>query len=572
MTQPDAVEDDFALEANFIEQAEYLEKARFLQLLTEHPDEETIIKKLTGGGAKLLIGPRGCGKSTLLLKAYYLIVAQKTINTLPIYVNFKLALKVEPLYHKGPNAAFWFRRWLFIKVLLSIHNTIADAVEMEVGNALPSKLVLERALSRVEAGRSTDEELDDYALDKVHGAIEEILSLNDMSRCVLLMDDAAHAFSEKQQEDFFDFFREIKSKRISPKAAVYPGVTSHSPSFHVGHDAERVDVWVRPYGSDYERYMIDMARRRFGDTPHDFFETSSEELSLLAYSAFGIPRAFLSMIRAIADSKNSYISSEQKLQRRKVLELSRQGRDMSHATFASLGSKLPAYKAFIESGSKIYQSILSTLKAYNTGKPLPQHGLQFGMKSPISPEIEKTLGFLQYSGLVMPAGDTMRGVKGTYELFDIHFGDLIAENTIVGRRTKSISSFLEVLRGVKHQAWPRINDASLINTAHLGDAPFALALPACQVCGTERPSESARFCSNCGAQLKSASTYESLVSQNISVLPISNRMKKRIKENSNIRTVRDILIDTSRDRLRGIKYIGEIRAAKIISAAEEHIS
>jgi hypothetical protein len=52
------------------------------------------------------------------------------------------------------------------------------------------------------------------------------------------MDDAAHAFSQKQQGEFFEVFRELRSRRVACKAAVYPGVTSYSPNMQVGHEAE----------------------------------------------------------------------------------------------------------------------------------------------------------------------------------------------------------------------------------------------------------------------------------------------------------------------------------------------
>lgn len=572
MQNPEALHPGSTIEENFIEQAEYLEKSKFLALATEHPDEDAILRKLSGGGAKLLIGPRGCGKSTLMLKAYYSLLEQEKITTLPIYVNFKLALKLEPLYTKGSNAPFWFKKWLSVKTLQAVHKTLDEAPKLVGREGLPSQEALASAISILEAGAVDKTGFDEYSIDSFHQSINYLLSKNDINRCILLIDDAAHAFSEKQQEDFFDFFRAVKSKSLSPKAAIYPGVTSHSPSFHVGHDAERIDVWVKPSGTPYESYMINMALRRFGDAPLPFLEVSREDVCLLAYAAFGIPRAFLGMIRSICDNQEKFVGTDGRLQRRKVIELARQGRDMSHATFQALDIKLASYRNFIESGAKIYQNIVSTLKQYNQSKALKDQGLQIGIKTPIRPEIEKILGFLQYSGLVMPAGETMRGIKGTFELYDVHIGDLIVDNAIVGRRTKTIGTFLEVLRATKHQAWPRISCDNLIEASNLGEAPFALRLPQCQSCGAERPSEHARFCPNCGAQLKSASTFEKLVAQDISILPISDRILKRIKENSQIRKVRDILIDTSREQLRGIKYIGEIRATNIISAAEEHVS
>jgi hypothetical protein len=49
-------------------------------------------------------------------------------------------------------------------------------------------------------------------------------------------------------------------------------------------------------------------------------------------------------------------------------------------------------------------------------------------------------------------------------------------------------------------------------------------------------------------------------------------MKDRIKKNSQIRKVRDILIDSSREQLMSIKYIKKARAVKIVGAAEEYVS
>ena len=62
--------EELPAEENFIEQAEYIDRDKFISLTAEHPYAAEIMKKLMGGGAKLLIGPRGCGKSTLLKLIY----------------------------------------------------------------------------------------------------------------------------------------------------------------------------------------------------------------------------------------------------------------------------------------------------------------------------------------------------------------------------------------------------------------------------------------------------------------------------------------------------------------------
>lgn len=107
-TQPKTTdEEDVEFQQRFIEQAEYLDPENFLELNAEHPDQEVILGKLKAGGAKLLVGPRGCGKTTLMLRAYRELLSSES-SSLPIYVNFKLSLKLEPMYINSPNASFGF--------------------------------------------------------------------------------------------------------------------------------------------------------------------------------------------------------------------------------------------------------------------------------------------------------------------------------------------------------------------------------------------------------------------------------------------------------------------------------
>jgi hypothetical protein len=565
-------EDELPLEANFIEQAEYIDTQNFLSLSTEHPDEEGILRKLMGGGAKLLIGPRGCGKSTLMLKAFHRICSQNPKSALPVYVNFKLALKVEPLYSKGANAPFWFKAWLILKVFEGIHQTFDISPDLIPPDSLPTRKEIRRLVSKIESGVNTSGDIENFNIQNLQSVIEEVLEDNNLQRCILLIDDAAHAFSEKQQEDFFDFFRSVKTKHIAPKAAVYPGITSHSASFQVGHDAEQIDAWVKPNGKLCENFMIDMARKRLAGTSISVSEDRHDDFIFLAYASFGIPRAFLGMLRAIFNSPESFINSEGKLSKPKLLQLSRQGKDMSHAVYDALIAKVPSLKSYVVNGNSIYDTTLSNIKVYNSKRSIEDQALQFGIRQPIDTDLEKVFGFLQYAGLIMYSGDSLRGENGTFSVYEIHIGDLISTNSIIGKRTKSIGDFLTAIRSTKHQAWPRTFSDKLIESAKLEKSSFFLSLPQCQVCGTERSSPDARFCFNCGAQLKSASTYENLSGQDISVLPISSAMKARIKEHSQLTKVRDILIDNSREQLMKIPYIKKARAIKIVGAAEEFVS
>ena len=345
-------------------------------------------------------------------------------------------------------------------------------------------------------------------------AIEKVLNVNSLVRCVLLMDDAAHAFSPRQQEDFFEFFRQIKSREISPKAAIYPGITTHSPTFHVGHDAEQIDVSVRPDRNGYVEFMRTLAERRFGGSLPTSLTAVPEAVDFLAYASFGIPRSFLNMLRTIYHNEEQVVSGKGGVDRRRIFDIAKQSRELSHGVYESLASKIPAYAVFVRTGQSVYQELIETLKGFNKVRADDNQALQFGLKKPVPTEIEKVLSFYQYAGLVMPMGENSRGVKRDFDLYTIHYGDLVAQNALIGRRAKTVSSFVNAFKAQTHQAYPRISSQSLVSRSDYSEL-FRLSLPHCQVCGAERASDAARFCQNCGAQLKTSSVYDELVNKTL---------------------------------------------------------
>lgn len=557
----------------FIEQAEYINEDLFKKWNIDHPDEEVIVKKLSQGGAKLITGPRGCGKTTLMLKTYYKLCSQKRGSTLAIYVNFKTSLKIEPLYRKNINASYWFNQWLLLKIYQGLYKTL-DNINIEPPkDLLLNKVQIDDVINKIELGFMEKVNMDTIlTISMLEEEIKKILTCTNKNHCVLLLDDAAHAFSVEQQYDFFEFFRQIKSRIISPKAAIYPGITNYSSTFHVGHDAEEIDVWIKPEMANYSEFMLKILERRL---PRYIYNKLSEQLDLLyiiCYSSFGIPRALLNMVSSLYKDKtvNGIEEYEVKFTRQTVMKAISQTYTQVMNIFLSLKDKLPIYEKFVISGEHIFIKMVEEIKEYNKERSIDEQCVTIAIKKPLPSELSKVIEFFQYAGLVMYKKELSKGEKGVFELYDIHYSALIERNAFMGKKSIKSMDLAIALRKRNAHSFKRITANVLIGTDDIRSI-FPLSLPPCPVCGTPRASEHTKFCGECGTALKTASIFEELVSNDISKLPLTTKRVQSIKKHSRIRTIKDILMDNDNRELRGVPQIGPYWAEKIYSYAEEYI-
>ena len=551
----------------FTEQAEYIDSANLENWHIEHPNEKLIMKKLCQGGAKLLTGPRGCGKTTLLLKAYNEMRHRKDVFS--VYVNFKTSLKIEPLYRKNTNGSYWFNQWLFLKIYKGIFKSLRDYEIADSIDLVFSEKDIDSYINKIELGIvdeiSTVNEL--LSISILEDEIKKILSVRGMSSCVLLLDDAAHAFSKEQQYDFFEFFRNIKSREISPKAAIYPGVTNFSASFHVGHDAEEINVWIKVTDDDYIEFMTKLLQKRF---PAEIFLQLTKDkdlLNLICYSSFGIPRALLNIVHNLWKGKKSV---EMDCSRNGILKSIRQVNGLFMNIYKSLEEQLPIYKEFVKKGDRIYETLLESLKQYNKEKDFFNQAVEVGIKKPIPVELDKVFNFLQYAGLLMYARELSRGENGRYAIYIINYGFLIEKNVFGGRTNIKNVELATALKTRNMHEYKRFTIESLLGEGDIRDM-FPFSLPPCPKCHTPRISADTKFCSECGEKLVTPSLFEELVKNDISKLPLTSHRVETIKQNSTIRTIRDILMDKDHKELRGVPQVGAYWTSRIFSYAEEYI-
>lgn len=555
----------------FTEQAEYLSGTSFKKWTISHQNEADTLRKLTQAGAKLITGPRGCGKTTLMLKAYNKLTKKNTNGGFPVYINFKSSLKLEPLYRTNSNAAYWFNQWVMLKVVSGVYDSLKKfGIDESIFKVSKDQTV--KNIELLEMGRTDllNDNEDQISISDIHSLAEKVCSLTSKARFILLLDDAGHAFSTDQQKDFFEFFRQIKSKRISPKAAVYPGVINYSSSFHIGHDAEEIDVWVKPNNDGYLDFMHSLLESRFEEGVYNSLTKDVNLLNLMCFAAYGIPRSLLNMISSLCvESDDGHITLN--LTAKEVLREIKSSFNSTYSIYDSLKIKLPMYRNFIDTGSNFYEQILKISKEFNKGAAATRQSSIIAIKRPISAELEKVIGFFQYAGLLSPNGISNRGGKGVYELYEIHYASIIDRNVFFSSRAINTENYIEAFKNRPNHHYPRHTENSLL-TSEDYDEIFALALPPCEVCKTPRVSDTAKFCMECGSKLKDASIFEDIVNQPIECLPITNNRAESIKQNSKIHKIKDILMDHDNSELRKVNMIGPAWANKIRGYAEEFIA
>lgn len=556
-----------ALDQVFVEQAEYLEDESFKQWNAEHPDEARIVRKLTQGGAKLISGPRGCGKTTFMLKAFHAML-NSTDAAFPVYVNFKRALRIEPIYKEGTDGTYWFNQWIIFKIYTGIYESLEKLsrnVEMSI-----SREEAVRVTSNLEMSRAAGISQQSVTVERLTDDLARIYEKVGRNRAVLLLDDAAHAFSSDQQRDFFDFFRQVKTQTISPKAAVYPGVTAYSSSFHVGHDAEQINAWIKPDHEGYLDFMRELVRSRL---PGDIYAAiiATDYLDLMSFASFGVPRALLNMLQELAVEKDDELI-RLSLTRTDVLRAIKLHFGNTRKLFSSLSAKVPVYKAFVETGDDMLRGSLGLIKEYNKGKPVDQQSVSIAISTEeLTPEITKIFEFFQYAGLCLPKEDLVsRGIKGRFQLYAMHYAGIIDSNAFFSAKAINVSDYVAAFGRRNAHEFTRTKAESLL-AGRRPDAAFALSLPPCAVCSTPRAFAEAAFCSRCGSALTTPSTYNALMNADIDQLPLTPNRIQKIRSQSSIKKIKDILLDSEHRELLKVDRVGKFWAARIVSLAEEFV-
>jgi ABC-type molybdenum transport system ATPase subunit/photorepair protein PhrA len=546
----------------FEERAENLSRDELQDWTVLSDAEQQIVRKLTGPGAKLISGPRGSGKSTLLRLAFFDLIQSQ--SAFPIYVNYSKALALEPLFHSHADALLLFRQWVLSKILSGLSETLRlwnVTVSADVITAISNAQEYIRSL---ESGRVPNYVDRDLAPSKLTEMLQHVAAAGHVARTVLLLDDAAHAFSVKQQREFFEVFRELRSREVSAKAAIYPGVTSFSPSFQIGHEAEVIEAWFRPDHATYLGTMQQVAQKRFPAFVLKHGDNANEFIEVLALASFGLPRGFVGLISDVEDSSPTSVGM-----RSAILEAIDNQADVVRTVFTNIADRLPRFQNYVSVGSRFENAARTAIRSFNKDKTIARKTSTIALTEPIPDEFNRVLRFMEYAGLIRRVEDLSKGAKGNYRRYLIHYACVISGNALSLGKSYKLAEISRALRRPNAHALVKTRAQTMMGSNFLDGC--TLALPPCPQCGTQRVSEDQKFCMSCGKELRAASVYLELLKAPVSKLPLPQK-KISALNNSGITLIQQLLSDETQSFRKPGSFIGPVWAKRILTAAEEFVS
>jgi hypothetical protein len=557
------------------ERADHLELSTIATNTTLTSDSEGWIAALTGLGAKLLVGPRGCGK-THLMRYSYIECAKDTDLPFAVYTNLNRYYRLEPLARRRPDALSMFYVWVLSNILVGAHEALSDfaastsAKLQESINQLEfERAKLEDLIGTLEQGRPFNLEQSQTAsrltIDRVKVILVRVAELIGRKRVVLFLDDAALTLAPEYLSHFFDIFRALKGARLAVKASVYPGTTEYGPNFHVAHEAEIVFVWKRVTDQNYLSFMLDIGRKRFPDLDG----IPEDTCALLAFAAFGVPRAFMSLVRAFL--RNSQKTHSVQSAFNQTIDDFLAERKLEYLT---LKDKKPQFASIVDAGASLFETVASNLTETNQAlADGSTRQLVVGIDSNSvggQAYVERMLLLLEEVGLMYKLPAVSHGDRDYYR-FAPHIAALLARRAFSRKGGFSPKFSVEMLQRQDDKHPLRRSMSTLLSPDILNG--LALDLPNCRNCGAKRV-EGAKYCFECGEKLADESTYDRLMSSPLAHVPGLTAWQRDmlVAWESVPRTVGEFMVlQDPGTTLRKIPRVGKIRARTIIDAVSTYL-
>ncbi|KAI3594346.1 hypothetical protein D9X30_0578 [Cupriavidus sp. U2] len=528
-------------------------------------------KELTNRGLRTIVGPRGCGK-THLMRFAWLSCRDTPTKPFAVYASFLRYFRLEPLLSSRAGALQYFHSWVLARVLLAAVESAKAWKEfqpdwknvfLEAGLHVDQ---LAELVSRIERQTPLGEEMEvlstALSIDKTLSILDALRVQSGRKFTVLLMDDAALSLTPEYLVEFLDIVRSLKSITVAPKASVYPGTTEVSPRFHEGQDTVSTSVWISVESDQYHDAMRAIAQTRVSQLS----EVPADVQELLRFAAFGIPRAYLTMLE-------EYLRGAHRTTQQRANSVVSEHLEARRAEFRSIAKKVPKLERLIETGEKVLDGMCRELKLQNqliAGRDEKQWvvGVE---SSELTPMVERMFKLLVEAGLVFDEGRVKHGTpERIYQRYIPHLAVLLGVRAFSSDGKGG--SIKQSLAGLARKRTKHPLRKSLSKFAPKDElAALQFALPRCANCHERRLADNQKFCHHCGHQLVDASAFnECLKTPIISVPGLTAWQKERIsKELPAMKTLGDYAAkqDPAADLLK-IFGFGDKRTAKVVDVLE----
>lgn len=561
-------DDDIPFEDDFEERADHVEEdvIRDGTATSDHFDE--VVRDLLGRGLVLLVGPRGCGKTHLMRYAWLQALGDGA-RPFCVYTTLNRYLSLEPLSTSRRDVNALFHSWVLARILEAAAETLfrITGQSFDLVTALDlDKVDLKKLLNTLERNFELDEADEQLhralSLETVQRILRDMAELAGRKRIVLLLDDAALTLSPAFLTEFLDLLRVVKANDISPKCSVYPGTTVYGSRFHADHEGKFVSAWISAYGANYRGMMQTIAERRY---PEGLQGISPDANALLQYAAFGVPRAYLTLLRSVR--------SDKAVTQAALTRVVRAHHDNRISEFRSLGDKVVELRTLVKAGETFFDKAVEGIRDWNdeNSDGSTKQTIIGINDEELSPLSERMIDLLTEAGLLYPMTEVSHGRGRRYRRFEPHLASLIAERAFSGsHRGNSASQVVEFIERPSHKHPLRRSPKTILGKD--GFADLKLDLPPCQNCQTPRDNERQRFCHHCGNRLVEELTYNRIMSLDIASVPSLSAFQKTALRGSNLKTVGDLrALRDPGSELRKLPRIGQSYSNKILVRIEAFV-
>ena len=417
---------------DFLYRTEDIIPEEVISYFVETAKDREIINTLKARNPVVLAGSRGVGKSFLLRVAEHELRASfASDRVFPVYLSFNrssLLNTTDPLQ---------FQHWMLARLCSRVTRSLlkagllaqtGSAVSLLTGSPqdqLEADTQIERIASAYEESwKSAASAVDLTGLPTVEtfrDAMDDLCDELNISRFVILIDEAAHIFLAQQQRQFFTLFRDMRSPRISCKAAVYPGVTSYGDTFQPVHDATMLMLERNVLEREYIGNMREIVEKQADSKLTEDIATHASNFAVLAYAASGNPRVLLKTLarapRVAAQATNEVIR-----------EYYRSDVWSEHST---LPEKYGGHRALIDWGRRFIESeVLPDLKKKNDQylQADPKQSTCFFWIHRDAPQaVKEALKLLAYTGIVNEHAAGIRATRSEVGTrYSVNLGCLMA--------------------------------------------------------------------------------------------------------------------------------------------------